>query len=799
MDVGCGFLTQYEEFDVQMNLVSASFNGTYVGDTKVLPMRELGLINGDVIGLGAEASEPHCNYIYRLEFVPNIQHEENVGPSDSVHPSNDNYERSKTARDQLETIVAVTKEGAGCPTSDHTTVPRKSDPAEKSVDADDIGQEGWLKTAHLEASDTAKKRIATSPPPVPVKLPRRSDQGDKSINVSKTSITEEVSLRNRSSIDNGETMCVYSNEVVDDKLMNTNRVQNTKEDPVIIDISDPGLNPLKYVNMQRGTGIRENDNSIISNVSLMNSSIFSQAAEDVIEIGDSDDEFPCSQLFDSKEEPEELNRIKQEVKNDDSDVEIIEEECSFFEEHFSQNFRETSTPYKDCKVNISVKKEDCSEYVNNIKCSNTLNINPVVETVVIDDGLTPVNEADDVFPSVEAIVGTVEDAVNAISPLDSAVEQKVENKIQEEDNGLVVVKNSEGLEVKTPVPSTKKTEEIKGEEPKRFIKLCEALPLPTKKTSRVKDDNKGKGKSKKKTSEKETSLSKKKIVKERRLKLKELSSKEKSKTAENLTKVSLVNPCLDNEEVKKAPNCAKITERNRGCFLAETTNLNVSTKVKSDVTMAEKTTKGTKKTKQSSPRKHKEARKPLDGSRKDVREEALSNDGVEKTVPPKSREKKHTRRSKRINGSVESDKTKSDEVNTIDAKKNNNGKKSVQFRDENLVEVREYECEGVLNKIQFKVKDLALKKNDDAVLSLKKYTEGTPVTSMETIYDMCKWNVVWLEECKKVEGEPPVGDLLAVMVNREQFATFQEYQRSFITLQMYELWAATVQDCALKY
>ncbi|XP_014243841.1 helicase SEN1 isoform X2 [Cimex lectularius] len=75
------------------------------------------------------------------------------------------------------------------------------------------------------------------------------------------------------------------------------------------------------------------------------------------------------------------------------------------------------------------------------------------------------------------------------------------------------------------------------------------------------------------------------------------------------------------------------------------------------------------------------------------------------------------------------------------------------------------------------------------------------ITTSRTIFEICKWNVNWLHECKTINKDPPISE--RPLMVEDSYSSYSLYKKSMFPLLMSEVWSSVVkekdvQDCNLK-
>ncbi|KAF6202501.1 hypothetical protein GE061_002897 [Apolygus lucorum] len=112
-------------------------------------------------------------------------------------------------------------------------------------------------------------------------------------------------------------------------------------------------------------------------------------------------------------------------------------------------------------------------------------------------------------------------------------------------------------------------------------------------------------------------------------------------------------------------------------------------------------------------------------------------------------------------------------------------KTRVTFKEENMVEVKEFQCLGNMKKLSTMPSHL-LKEHPPKIPALQ--WNGHLLRGCQQVSDICQWNLKWLQEFQRVESDPPLINYHpAPIVNR--YNKFDDYYFTMLSLVMHELWS----------
>ncbi|KAK9502916.1 hypothetical protein O3M35_011598 [Rhynocoris fuscipes] len=122
---------------------------------------------------------------------------------------------------------------------------------------------------------------------------------------------------------------------------------------------------------------------------------------------------------------------------------------------------------------------------------------------------------------------------------------------------------------------------------------------------------------------------------------------------------------------------------------------------------------------------------------------------------------------------------------------NEKNKRRVRFK-EDLVEIRSYECDGHFTR---KVSDKENRYRRDVPPPAPVIQHNWKLMTITSyvLYDICKWNVAWLEECKTLKGDPPVLTAPYFSV-KDCYINYRDYWMTMYPLLMTELWREIFND-----
>uniref|UniRef100_A0A146LZK9 Helicase sen1 n=4 Tax=Lygus hesperus TaxID=30085 RepID=A0A146LZK9_LYGHE len=112
-------------------------------------------------------------------------------------------------------------------------------------------------------------------------------------------------------------------------------------------------------------------------------------------------------------------------------------------------------------------------------------------------------------------------------------------------------------------------------------------------------------------------------------------------------------------------------------------------------------------------------------------------------------------------------------------------KTRVTFKEQNMVEVREFQCLGNMKKLSTMPSHL-LKEHPPKIPSLQ--WNGYLLRSCQQVSDICQWNLKWLQEFQRVESDPPLINYQPEPIGN-RYKKFDDYYFTMLSLVMHELWS----------